>query len=343
MLTKQGIGTTKDGESIYLVTLNSGAYRAEILSLGGILKSLMVPDRYGSVRDIVLGFDDPLDNLTSTTYFGQIVGRFANRIAKGRFSVDGVEYQLETNDGENSLHSGKSNFGWKNWHMEPFEWSGSPGVVLSLHSPDGDGGMPGAVTCTVTYLLRPNGELMIEYEATTTKKTPINMTNHSYFNLGGAASGSVLDHEVVLNCDRYLPVDEQLIPTGEVLDVEGTPFDFTKRKTLGRDIEDAGGYDHCFVLAKHNSQLFEFAKIYDPNSGRTMRVSTTLPAVQMYSGNFLDGKTIGKGAVAYPKHGGVCFETQFYPDSPNHPNFPSCLLDSTSVYKHTTMFSFGVK
>lgn len=305
MLTKQGIGTTKDGESIYLVTLNSGAYRAEILSLGGILKSLMVPDRYGSVRDIVLGFDDPLDNLTSTTYFGQIVGRFANRIAKGRFSVDGVEYQLETNDGENSLHSGKSNFGWKNWHMEPFEWSGSPGVVLSLHSPDGDGGMPGAVTCTVTYLLRPNGELMIEYEATTTKKTPINMTNHSYFNLGGAASGSVLDHEVVLNCDRYLPVDEQLIPTGEVLDVEGTPFDFTKRKTLGRDIEDAGGYDHCFVLAKHNSQLFEFAKIYDPNSGRTMRVSTTLPAVQMYSGNFLDGKTIGKGAVAYPKHGGL--------------------------------------
>lgn len=343
MLTKQVYGTTKDGETIYLVSLTSGPYVAEILSLGGVLKSLKVPDRLGSVRDIVLGFDNPLDNLTSTTYFGQIVGRFANRIAKGKFSIDGVEYQMETNDNGNSLHSGSSNFGWKNWHMEPFEWSGSPGVVLSLYSPDGDGGMPGAVNCTVTYLLRPTGELVIEYEATTTKKTPINLTNHSYFNLGGAASGTILQHEVLLNCDSYLPVDDMLIPTGEIRAVEGTPFDFTTKKTIGQDIEKAGGYDHCFILSKHNSHIFEFAQVYDPVSGRTMKISTTLPAVQMYTGNFLDGKTIGKAGVAYPQYGGMCFETQFYPDSPNRPEFPSSLLDSTSVYKHTTIFAFGVK
>lgn len=343
MLKKQVYGTTPDGEHIYLTTLTSGPYSAEILSLGGVLKSLKVPDRYGSVRDIVLGFDDPLDNLTSTTYFGQIVGRFANRMAKGVFSIDGVEYQMELNDGKNSLHSGKSNFGWKNWHMEPFEWSGSPGVVLSLYSPDGEGGMPGSVNCTATYLLRPNGELMIEYEATTSKKTILNLTNHSYFNLSGAGSGTILNHEVSLNCDRYLAVDDQLIPTGEVLKVAGTPFDFGTRKSLGKDIEAAGGYDHCFVLSKHNTPLFEFAQVYDPISGRIMRISTTLPGVQMYTGNFLDGKTIGKGGIAYPRHGGVCFETQFFPDSPNHPSFPSCILDSTSVYKHTTVYAFGVK
>ena len=343
MLTKQVIGTTADNESIILVTLTSGPYTAEILSLGGVLRTLKTPDRNGVVRDIVLGFDDPLDNLRSTTYFGQIVGRFANRIAKGSYSLDGVSHQMETNDGQNSLHSGKSNFGWKNWHVESFEWAGDPGVVLSLFSPDGEGGMPGSLTCTVSYVLGKSGELLVDYEATSSKKTIINMTNHSYFNLGGAASGTILNHEVMLNCDHYLEVDDQLIPTGKILPVAGTAFDFTKRKPIGQDIDEAGGYDHCFVIEKHNAKLFEFANVYEPVSGRTMKISTTLPAVQMYTSNFLCGKEIGKGNIPYPKHAGVCFETQFFPDSPNHDNFPSCVLESSSVYKHTTVFTFGVK
>jgi aldose 1-epimerase len=343
MLSKQSFGFTSDKEEIIKVTLSNGPFSVEILSLGGIIRSLKTPDREGNVSDIVLGFDNPLDNLTSTTYFGQIVGRFANRIAKGKYAIDGAEYQMEINNGPNSLHSGKSNFGWKNWHVETFEWSGAPGVVLSLFSPDGDGGMPGCLNVTVTYLLRANGELMIEYEATTTKKTIVNMTNHSYFNLSGVPGSTILNHEVQLECDRYLEVDGSLIPTGKILSTPGTAFDFSKAKPLGRDISKAGGYDHCFVLSKHSQKLFEFAHVYEPVSGRTMKISTTLPAVQMYSGNFLAGNDIGKGDVAYPKHGGVCFETQFFPDSPNHPNFPSCVLEPSSVYKHTTVFAFGAK
>ncbi|AEV30773.1 galactose mutarotase-like enzyme [Sphaerochaeta pleomorpha str. Grapes] len=343
MLSKQSFGFTPDKEEILLVTLSNGPFSVEILSLGGIIRSLKTPDREGNIGDIVLGFDDPLENLKSTTYFGQIVGRFANRIAKGRYSIDGTEYQMETNDGPNALHNGKSNFGWRNWHVETFEWSGSPGVVLSLFSPDGDGGMPGSLNITVTYLLRSNGELMIEYEATTTKKTIVNMTNHSYFNLAGAANGTILDHEVKLECDHYLEVDKSLIPTGKILSVSGTPFDFTKAKPLGRDMLKAGGYDHCFVVSKHATKLFEFAQVYEPVSGRTMKISTTMPAVQMYTGNFLNGNDIGKGNVRYAKHAGVCFETQFFPDSPNHPNFPSCVLEPSSVYKHTTVFAFGAK
>jgi aldose 1-epimerase len=343
MIRKQPLGFTPEHETILSVTLSAGPFSVEILSLGGIIRTLKTPDRNGKQRDIVLGFGDPLENLESTAYFGQIVGRFANRIAGGRFAIDGTGYRMDINDGKNCLHSGKSNFGWRNWHVETFEWSGDPGVVLSLMSPDGDGGMPGALNVTVTYLLRSNGELRIEYDATTTKKTIVNMTNHSYFNLGGAGSGNVLSHEVKLACDRYLEVDRDLIPTGRVLPVAGTPFDFTKKKTLGKDIAEAGGYDHCFVLVPHNQKLFEFAQVYEPVSGRTMKVSTTLPAVQMYTGNFLDGSAVGKGKVAYPKHGGVCFETQFFPDSPNHPGFPSCILDPDGRYKHTTVFSFGAR
>ena len=343
MLSKQSLGFTPDKEEILSVTLSNGPFSVEILSLGGIIRALKTPDRDGNIGDIVLGYDDPLANLTSTTYFGQIVGRFANRIAKGRYSIDGTEYQMETNDGPNALHNGKSNFGWRNWHVETFEWSGAPGVVLSLFSPDGDGGMPGSLNSTVTYLLRSNGELMIEYEATTTKKTIVNMTNHSYFNLAGAANGTILGHEVKLECDHYLEVDKSLIPTGKILSVAGTPFDFSKVKPLGRDIQEAGGYDHCFVVSKHAAKLFEFAHVYEPVSGRTMKISTTLPAVQVYTGNFLNGNDIGKGNVPYEKHAGVCFETQFFPDSPNHPNFPSCVLEPSSVYKHTTVFAFGAK
>ncbi|MGE4583807.1 MAG: aldose epimerase family protein [Sphaerochaeta sp.] len=343
MLTKRNVGTTENGEAIYLITLQSGSITAEILSLGANLKTLRTPDRNGEVHDIVLGFDNPLENLTSTTYFGQVVGRFANRIAQGSFVMDGKTYHLEKNDGPNSLHSGKSNWGWRNWHVELFEWNQNPGVVLSLFSGDGDGGFPHGVNCTVSYLLKSSGELQIEYEATADGPTPINLTNHSYFNLAGAGSGTILNHEVQLACDRYLEVDEQLIPTGRVLSVQGTAFDFTVRKPIGKDIQQAGGYDHCFILARPSSKPVEFASVYEPTTGRTMRISTTLPAVQMYSGNFLQGKEIGKGKIAYPKHGGICFETQYYPDGPNHPEFPSCIFNKERNFKHTTIFAFGAK
>ena len=344
MLTKQVVAQTNDGQPIYLITLSSGPYSAEILSLGANLKTLKTPDRNQKVRDIVLGFENPLDNLTSTTYFGQVVGRFANRIAKGTFSLNGKQYTLETNEGENSLHSGKSNWGWRNWHVETFEWDGNPGVVLSLFSPDGEGGFPGNVNCTVSYVLTKNGELRIEYEATASQATPINLTNHSYFNLRGAGSGEITTHEVKLACDRYLEINDQLVPTGNILPVKGTAFDFTNGKPLGKDMEEAGGYDHCFILEQTpTTKPVEFAWIHEPVSGRTMKIKTTMPAVQMYSGNFLEGKDIGKGGVAYPKHGGVCFETQYYPDGPNHESFPSCIFSKERPYRHTTVFSFGVK
>ncbi len=200
------------------------------------------------------------------------------------------------------------------------------------------------MNCTVSYVLTKNGELRIEYEATASQATPINLTNHSYFNLRGAGSGEITAHEVKLACDRYLEIDNHLVPTGKVLPVQGTAFDFTKGKPLGKDIKEAGGYDHCFILEQTPvAKPVEFAWIYEPVSGRTMKIKTTLPAVQMYSGNFLDGKDIGKGGVAYHKHGGVCFETQFYPDGPNHEAFPSCIFSKERPYKHTTVFSFGVK
>jgi len=341
MLTKQSVGTTAQGETIYQVTLSNGPVTAQIHSLGANLKTLRTPDAKGEIRDIVLGFDNPLDNLSSTTYFGQTVGRFANRIAHAQFTLEGKRYTLEQNDGQNSLHSGSANWGWKNWHVETFEYNGNPGVVLSIFSPDGEGGFPASVTATVSYLLLGNGELRIEYEATSSAPTPINLTNHSYFNLGGAASGTILGHEVQLACDHYLEVDANLIPTGKVLPVKGTAFDFTKKKAVGKDIEQAGGYDHCFILSSKSKQLTEFALVVDPVSGRTMRISTTLPAVQLYTSNFLQGKEVGKGKIAYPKHAGMCFETQYYPDSPNQEQFPSCIFSKDRSFKHTTVFAFG--
>jgi len=343
MLTKRSVATTAEGDDIYLITLSQGDITAEILSLGANLKTLKTPDRNGEIRDIVLGFDNPLDNLTSTTYFGQVVGRFANRIANAEFVLDGKTCVLEKNEGNNSLHSGRSNWGWRNWHVETFDLNGDPGVVLSLFSPSGDGGFPHAVNCTVSYVLTSNGSLHVEYEATASGPTPINLTNHTYFNLGGAASGTILGHELQLACDRYLEVDAAAIPTGQIIDVQGTAFDFTKKKSVGRDIEKAGGYDHCFILSRNSEKMVEFASVHEPISGRTMKISTTMPAVQIYTGNFLKAKEIGKGNVAYPKHAGMCFETQYYPDSPNHPEFPSCIFNKERSFKHATIFSFGCK
>lgn len=338
------VSTTSEGEDVYQITLENGGITVELLSLGAILKTLKTPDRNGIVKDIVLGFDNPLDYLGSPSFFGQIVGRFANRINQGTFILEGKRYQLEQNEGKNSLHSGSSNWGWRNWHVETFEWNGNPGVVFSLFSKDGDGGFPNSVTCTVSYVLKGNGELCIEYEATTTGPTPINLTNHSYFNLGGAASGSILKHEVELACDRYLEMNAENIPTGNVLPVANTKFDFTKQKAIGRDLEsDLPGYDHCFILAHPSDKPTDFAWVYEPTSGRTMKVSTTLPAFHMYTGTYLPTDKPGKGSFVYPKFGGVCFETEYYPDGPNHDNFPSCIFSKERTYKHTTVFTFGSK
>ncbi len=343
MIDTQRVGKTPQGDDILQLTLQSNGIIVQLLSLGAIVKTIKTPDRNGELRDIVLGFDKPLDNLTSTTYFGQIVGRYANRIEGASFSVDGEQYTLVANDGKNTLHSGPSNWGWQNWCAEPFMVDENPGVVMSLYSPSGQGGFPHAVNCTVTYLLNGDGQLIIDYEATCDGPTPINLTNHSYFNLGGAASGSILHHELELACNRYLPVNDELIPTGDVLSVLGTPFDFTTAKAIGSDIAAVGGYDHCFVLSDEEEGLKHVASVYERRSGRTMEVLSTLPAVQFYSGNFLDGTTIGKGGAAYPKHGGFCLETQYFPNSPNEDTFASTIFSKDRPYKHTTIFQFSTR
>ena len=344
MLHVQKIAESTSGEDIFSVTLRSGPYTVKILNLGATIQALVVPDRSGAKRDIVLGFENPFEYTGHSAYFGQVVGRFANRIKDAAFTIGEKSYTLEANDGKNSLHSGSSNWGWRVWAIEPFEWEGNPGLVLSISEKDTEGGFPGSVTATVSYLLDgKNGQLRIEYEATASEQTPLNITNHSYFNLSGAGSGSVLNHEVTLHCDRYVEVDEAAIPTGRILSVEGTPFDFTHAKKVGSDIEEAGGYDHCFIFSKEGEQLKEGAKIYELMSGRVMKVLTTLPSLQFYSGNFLDGTVSGKGGAIYQKHAGMCFETQYYPDSPNHPDFPNAIFGPDRVYRHTTVFAFSTK
>jgi len=343
MIDTQRVGKTPQGDDILQLTLQNNGIIVQLISLGAIVKAIKVPDKDGEVRDIVLGFDNLLDNLTSTAYFGQIVGRYANRISGSSFTLDGTEYTLVANDGPNTLHSGPSNWGWQNWCAETFMLGEDPGVVMSLYSPAGQGGFPHAVNCTVTYLLKADGELVIDYEATCDGPTPINLTNHSYFNLGGAASGSIAGHELELACDRYLAVDEALIPTGELLPVAGTPFDFTVAKPIGRDLASAGGYDHCFVLSDEDEGMKRVAFVCDPRSGRTLEVSSTLPAVQFYSGNFLDGTAIGKGGAPYPRHGGFCLETQYFPNSPNEDGFESTIFTKDRPYKHTTVFKFSVR
>lgn len=345
MVSKRPFGTTSTGEDVFLYTLIAGQYRADISTYGATLQAFHAPDSKGEVKDVVLGYGSLEPYTRTTTYFGMTVGRFANRIAKGQFSIDDTLYQVETNDGGvNSLHSGRAGFSYRVWHAETFDVNGMPGLMLSLHSPDGDGGFPGAVTVAASYLLKDNGDLVISYEASTDRPTPFNMTNHSYFNLGGAASGPVLNHEVCLACDRYLPVDSALIPTGEILPVAGTPFDFNSAKPIGRDIAEVpgGGYDHCLILSDGHAGLREFAKVVEPVSGRSLTVKTTKPAVQFYTGNFLDGED-GKGHAKYGRHAGFCLETQFYPDGPNHANFPDCILRPDQTYRHTTFYTFGCK
>lgn len=338
-------GKTKEGAPVELFTLkNANGVVAKLSSRGATLTEWHVPDKDGNMADIVFGFDSVAGyESEDNQYFGTTTGRVANRIANGRFTIDGKEYRVPTNDGPNALHGGVARSLDKVvWEGKPFERDGEQGVVFTYTSPDGEEGYPGNLDLTVTYTLTDDDELRIDYLATTDKATPVNLTNHSYFNLSGAGSETNLDHEVMIVADHYTPVDETLIPTGEIAPVAGTPLDFREFHAIGERVDQMGtgtgaGYDHNFVLNNQDGDLALAAKVRDPKSGRVLSVFTTEPGVQFYGGNFLQGQA-GKGGETYPYRSGFCLETQHYPDSINQPNFPSIVLRPGEEYTHTCVY-----
>ena len=348
-VTKSSFGALSDGTPVDLFTLhNKTGIEARIITYGGIIVSLETPDRDGKLGDIVLGFDNLDGYVHDSPYFGATVGRYANRIAKGRFTLDGRTYQLPINNPPNTLHGGDRGFDKAVWDAIPFEHGDGVGLVLSHVSPDGDQGYPGTVHAEVTYTLTDNDELSIAYRATTDKATPINLSQHTYFNLTGGAERDVLDHVLTLNADRYTPVDSTLIPTGELPSVAGTPFDFRLPTAIGariaandEQLRRARGYDHNFVLNQAASGLTHAAHVFEPTTGRTLDVYTSEPGVQFYTGNFLDGSVRGKQGRAYGFRYGFCLETQHFPDSPNEPGFPSTILRPGAEFLSRTVFAFG--
>ncbi len=341
--TKISWGNTPEGQPVELYTLaNAKGSEARIMTYGGVVVSLKVPDRSGALGDVVAGFDNLEGYLTPPPYFGAIIGRYGNRIGGGRFSLGGMEYQLAKNNGPNHLHGGVRGFDKRVWSAKQL----SPqSLELSYLSKDGEEGYPGNLLATVTYTLTDANELRIEYSATTDKETVVNLTNHSYFNLAG--EGDILGHQVVISADRFTPVDKGLIPTGELKPVAGTPFDFRMAKTIGERIEQKDeqlifgqGYDHNWVLNRSGAGLETAAKVTDPKSGRVMEVLTTEPGLQFYTGNFLDGTLKGKGRV-YTRRSAFCMETQHFPDSPNKPTFPSTVLKPGDTYRTTTVYRFS--
>ena len=346
-------GKMPDGTPIEKYTLkNSQGLEAVVITYGGVLQSLRVPDKNGKFEDIVLGFDDVDGYIKNgNVYFGATIGRFGNRLANGRFELDGKTYQVPQNDGSNALHGGPEGFDKRVWKAKPADEDGSVGVELSYVSPDGEMGFPGTMTTHVTYSLNDDNELRIEYRATTDKPTVLNLTNHSYFNLAGAGSPSVLDQVATLYASRYTPVTEKLIPIGELAEVKGTPMDFLQPTPFGAHIKDdhqqlkfaeakAGGFDFNWVLDTDGDLSKLAAEVLDPESGRRLLMYTTEPGVQLYTGNFLDGSINGKGGKAYPHWSAFTLETQHYPDAPNQPNFPSTRLDPGQTYTQTTIYKF---
>jgi aldose 1-epimerase len=332
----------------YQLTGPSGM-KAKFVSRGATLAELWVPDRNGQMADVVLGFDTEAGYATSDNqHFGCTTGRFANRIALGKFTLDGQEYQLAINNGVNHLHGGtKRDLSRVEWDGEQFDGSNGPGVKFHYVSPDGEEGYPGKLDVTVTYTLKPGNTLKIDYLATTDKATPLNLTNHSYFNLSGHGTPSVLDHEVWIGADRYTPTDDGLIPNGELAPVEGTPLDFRTQRRIGDRIGDladgpAKGYDHNFVLNGPLGVMKLAATVFDPASGRTLHVHTDQPGMQLYTSNFVWGQTCKAGQV-YRKQSAVCLETQHFPDSPNKPQFPSCILRPGETYRYTCAYEFGIE
>ncbi|MDT9699586.1 aldose epimerase family protein [Streptomyces sp. P17] len=346
---KSLFGKLADGTKIYSWALENGGTRLKVLSYGGIVQSLEIPDRRGRYTNVSLGFDTIEDYVSSSPYFGALIGRFGNRIAKGRFTLDGKDYQLSVNDGENSLHGGAKGFDKVVWDIEPFTKGSDVGLYLYYTSVDGEMGYPGTLKTKVTYTLTRSGDWRIDYEATTDKATVVNLTSHVYWNLAGESSGTIYDHELSIAASRYTPVDSGLIPTGELAKVAGTPFDFRRTKTVGEDIRVAHqqllygkGIDHNWVLDKGISAKPEWvATLRDPSSGRTMRIATTEPGLQFYSGNFLDGTLVGSGGSIYRQGDALCLETQHFPDSPNQPSFPSTTLRPGQTYRTTTVHSFS--
>ena len=347
-VTSQPFGKLPDGTPVEIYTLSDGAFEARIATYGGVVVSLMAPDRNGKTADVVLGFDD-LDgyvanfNGSADAYFGALIGRYANRIAHGSFTLDGHKYSLPLNNGPNTLHGGPHGFNNVVWKAKSI----TDGVELSYLSKDGEAGYPGNLTATVRYTL-VKGDLRIEYSATTDKNTVVNLTNHSYFNLAG--QGDILNHQLTLHASRFTPVDAGLIPTGELKSVDSTPFDFRKPTAVGSRINTddpqlhlGHGYDHNWALDSGGRKLVEAAELYDPASGRVLKVLTDQPGIQFYSGNFLDGSIIGKGGKPDVLHAALCLETQHFPDSPNHQDFPSTELKPGQHYRTVTVYSFSIR
>jgi aldose 1-epimerase len=342
-LQRLRFGETQDGRpvDVYVLT-NTRGMVVKAMTYGAIVTELHVTDRNGRLGDIVLGFDEFAGYLRGHPYFGAVVGRVANRIARGRFNLDGIEYKLATNDGLNHLHGGLKGFDKVLWQAEPAQTN--DGVKFTYLSHDGEEGYPGDLSVTVTYTLTEDNEFRIEYAASSDKATPVNLTNHSYFNLAGAEHTNILDHELSLAADHFTQVDDELIPTGEIRSVEGTPLDFRKSRSIGARIgELSGGYDYNFVLNRAGKGLMSAAYVHEPTTGRSMEILTTEPGIQFYSGNFLDGSLKGKKGVVYGKHQGFCLEAQHFPDSVNHPNFPTTVLRPGETYTQTTIHRFSAK
>lgn len=345
-------GATATGDTVEVFTLANGrGLTLQAMTYGGIITSLKTPDRHGEVADIVLGFDRLQPYLDGTPYFGAIIGRYANRIGGAKFELDGEIYRLAANDGPNHLHGGARGFDKVLWDSEPFHTDTTAGVVFRYTSPAGEEGYPGTLQTQVKYTLNLRNELRVEYRASTDQATPVNLTQHSYFNLAGQDSGDILGHELILNADAFTPVDADLIPTGEIAPVEGTPFDFRIPHAIGDRIQAdhpqigfGGGYDHNWVLrqAPAEDEMTVAARVREPVSGRTLEILTTEPGIQFYSGNFLDGTLTGKGGAIYRRRSGFCLETQHFPDSPNKPDFPSTILRPGEEYRTITVFRFGI-
>jgi len=344
-VTKHSFGKAPDGTGVDIYTIKNGAMEAKITNYGGIVTSLKVPDRHGKTADVVLGYDALDGYIAKSPFFGALIGRYGNRIGGAKFVLDGKTYSTPKNDGANTLHGGDKGFDKAVWKAKQIPH----GVELTLISPDGDEGFPGTVTTVVRYTL-VGKDLKIEYSATTDKDTVVNLTNHSYFNLKGQGEGDILKHELKLNAGRYTPVDENLIPTGELATVEGTPFDFRKLTAIGARIDSDNdqikkgkGYDHNWVLDSGGGKLAEAAEVYEPTTGRVMQVWTDQPGVQFYTGNFLDGTITGKGGKVYQHRAALCLETQHFPDSPNHPKFPSTELKPGQKYHRVTIYRFSAR
>lgn len=345
-VVKTSFGKTKAGADAELYTItNSKGVVVKLTTFGATIVAVEIPDKSGKKADVTLGFDDVSGyEGDGNQYFGCTTGRVCNRIAKGKFTVDGKTYSLLINNEPNHLHGGGEKALSKvNWKAEPFATQSGAGVVFTHTSADGEEGYPGKLACKIKYTLNNANELRLDYEATTDKLTPVNLTNHAYWNLGGAGNGTILDHELALHAERYTPADESLIPTGKFEPVKGTPLDFTKAEVIGKriyaDSTPWKGYDHNFIVDGKSGQLRPAARVRDPKSGRVMEILTTEPGIQLYSGNFLKGQT-GKGGTSYPHRGALCLETQHYPDSVNQPAFPSTLLKPGQTYKSTTIHRF---